>query len=280
MDLNREYHPLFQQKPDSPDDYEPEEFAKIQVIRLAAFGPISREERGSMRCPRLYAPDELASFDRFHEEFGGGSYEVQALRADGRFYQRRTFVLPGNSRPLAPDLSKTGSAAVPEIGLGAAATPGLDPMIALLMQLSSKSEERTMAMMANMMNMQASMAAANAQSQAASLQAVMGVVAAVVAGAGNKESPAETMKGFAEIMRANQPATDPMAALRGTLEASKLIREEAEASRGPEGPPEESTGTILKAVGEVAMPIFMKMAEGAGNGAAAVAHAPLFPAVP
>ncbi len=281
MDLNREYHPLFPQKPDSPDDYEPEEFAKIQVIRLAAFGPISREERGSVRCPRLYAPDELASFERFHEEFGGGSYEVQALRADGRFYQRRTFVLPGNSKPLAPDLSKTSSAAAPELGFTGASTGAPDSMLAIVMQMGSKSEERTMTMMTTMITMIVQMMGQSAQANAQSTQAMMGVVASIIAASGgNKESTADLMRGFADMMRANAPAVDPMSALKSTLEASKLIREESEAARPPEGPQEESTSSLLRVAGEIAGPIFMKMAEGAGNGAAAVAHAPLFPAVP
>ena len=286
MDLTKNYHPLFPQKPDSPDDYEPEEFNKIQVVRLAAFGPLARQERGNVRCPRMYSPEELDSEVRFYDEFGGGSYDIQALRENGRFYQRRAFVLPGDSKPMAPDLSKTG-----QVGVGAAApggggegmfqsaAPGLDPMIALLMQLSSKSEERTMAMMANMMSMQSTMAAANAQAQAASLQAVMGVVAAVVGAAGNKDSTADLMRGYAEIVRSAQgPAgVSPMDALKSTLEGAKLIREEVEASRPPEPDQQDNT---LKTVAEMAMPFVMKIAEGAASGAGAAAATPLFPAVP
>ena len=274
MNLDKKFHELFQPEPDGPDDFEPEQFARIKVVRLAAYGPLSRTQGGGTgQCMRLYTPEELDSLVTFQETFGGGSYEVRALRDDGRFYARRWFKTPGDSKAFVvtdgtgePDAVATATqAAINGNGGGG----GLDPMLALLVQMMSKGEERTMQMMTAMMGMQTQ-----------STNAMMQVVAAIVSSnSGNKEPVGDLMRGFAEMARSYQPQNpvSPMDALKSTLEGAKLIREEVEASRPPEGPQEESTSTVIKAVGEAAMPLIMKAMEGTGAAVSHAASAPLFP---
>jgi hypothetical protein len=270
--LKREFHPLFMPEPDGPKDFEPEEFTKILVKRLAAYGPLARGERSPAQAMRLYTPEELDTLERFMQTFGGGSYEVRALMDNGRMYARRWLNVPGDSKSLVPDLDGPGGTAPPPLPAPGQAAAGVDPMTALLISLMGESRREGAQMMQAMMQMQAQQTTA-----------MMGVIAAVVQGSGNKESLADMMRGFAELAKSSQPPTPLQTgadAIKDTLATAKLIREEVAANTPAAKEPEETTSQIIRTVGEMAIPIVSQVLEKQAANAAAVATAPLFPMVP
>ena len=283
LNLTKNFHPLFPKEPESPDDYEPEEFARIKVIRMAAYGPLAKFERGTVTVPRMYTPEELDSLERFYELFGGGSYEIRAQRDNGQFYTRRTLVLAGDSKSLVPDLGNVNGPgiAATSMGEGSSGVPsGLDPMTAMLFQMMMKSEERALAQAAEDRRAQAARDATNQQTLATIITAVAGIAGSWIASSGNKENVLDSVRALAELTRANQPPAPPVsasAAIKETLETSRLIREAA-ASQS-QAAPEESASSIIKSVGEVAAPFVMKMMEAAGEKTLAAASSP-FPMVP
>jgi hypothetical protein len=200
-------HPLF----DPADD--PKKQRSIHFI------VVQRLTRGEwITAPRSHTIEDFPSVEALHAMYGGGKYRLFARDEGNRaITARKDWDLPG------PPLPFPGEQPAPVAGAPAAAvqTPGLDPMIAVVLQLMAKSEERSMQMMQMMMAGQAqnaqqvaAMMNAQAQSAAQSNQQMMGIVAAIVA----------------------RPAPDTSGAIMQALTAGMSIMREAQAPEvGGEG---------------------------------------------
>jgi hypothetical protein len=163
-------HPLF-----DPSDAPKRDLHFIVVQRLQSGTWIT--------SPAPHTVDDFPNLAALQATYGGGKYRLFARdAANAKITARKDWDLPG------PPLPFPGEAPTATPGAPAPATPaGLDPVIALMLQQSQKSEERSMQFMQMMMNMQnqnaqqvAAMMAAQAEAAAASQQQMMGIVAAIV----------------------------------------------------------------------------------------------------
>lgn len=268
MNLDKQFHPLFSPEPDGPDDFEPRSFTKILVKRLEAKGPLRRVEKPGAQAMRLYTPEELGSLERFQEEFGGGAYEIRALFDDGRIYSRRYLTTEGDSKPLPLTSAETSAATTSAAPDGL--PQGVDPMLALMLNMSQQSAANQQSMMLAMMKMQADNSAMMFNAMATMMAAANG----------SKESPAEMLRSYSELIRANQPPApnqSPMGALKEALDVQKTINELKPAAPVPVEDSTPLVRTVLETVGPMAMAFMERKAQAAAAGAGAVAGTPLWP---
>jgi len=264
VNLRDNFHPLFLPEPDGNPDYEPEEFAKISITRQEASGPLRRTEAPNTRVMRMYDPEDLNSLERFQELFGGGTYQIHALRANGTFYARRFLRVPGNSKPLEAVVEDGGASSSAASTSSLAGMPALDPTVALIISMNEKSAQQSSENNRLMISMMTQM-----------MGTMMSAIATIVSSQNNKpqESIGDLMRGFAEMTKANMPPAPPvdgMTALKNTLEASKLVQEVAAKNSKQ---PEETTSEIVRTVGEVAGPLVMGLLEKRNEAAAAAGAA-------
>lgn len=243
MNLDSEYHPLFLPQPGGREDYEPEAFSRIRIFRA--------EPAGVVQCPRDYLPEEIADAQALADQFGGGVYELWALHKNGQLYARRTVRLPGAPKPLgvpAVTHDQAPSVAAPAASAGPG-LPSMDPLVAFILQSTREQA-------AQMMQLQQAQ-----QTQTLSIMATM--IQAMAQMQGNRESPADMLRSFAELTKAQQAPAAPQgaSAIRDVLETSRLIREEAERARPEPPPPPEPdpTDTVAKLIGAVG-PVLMALA--------------------
>lgn len=267
MNLDRQFHPLFSPEPDGPDDFEPMAFTKILVKRLEAKGPLRRVEKPGAQAMRLYAPEELGSLERFQEEFGGGSYEIRALFDDGRIYSRRYLTTEGDSKPLPLTTVETPAAtgATPDLHTPAA---GVDPMLALIVNMNAQAAAQQQTMLLAVMDMQSKNSAMMFQAMATMMSGSKG------------ESPAEMLRSFSELIKANAPPApnqSPMGALKEALDVQKTINDLAPKTPAPVEDSTPLVRTVLETVGPLAMQFMEGKARAAAASAGAVASTPLWP---
>jgi len=246
------YHGLFLPEDGLNDQFEPEPIGKIYVKRFDASGVTN--------VPQWFSPDGLREPADLFVRWGGGSYEVTARRPDGSIYAKRLYSFPGPPKaivdPSAIEATPTSNAAPTH-----APPPGLDPMIAMLMQQSAEAAARSQAMILGLVT------------------ALAPVLAAVVGGQKEKgSSPAEMMQAFAALTAANKPPPSapptPLAEvlnLQRAIDEAASLRTQAAAQTARALQPEESTADTIRAIAEVAAPLLM--ASNAGSAAAAAAAA-------
>ncbi len=86
-------HPLFTLEENAHEEEAPPEVHFIAVTRWDAGQKFT--------APHLFRGDELISLDQLFGLYGGGKYELIARTADNsRIVARRTYILPGESKPL------------------------------------------------------------------------------------------------------------------------------------------------------------------------------------
>lgn len=243
------YHGLFLPEDGLNPDFEAEPIAKIFVTRY--------EHGGKMRVPRHFAPEELRELADVFQRFGGGTYELEARRADGTVYAKRMHTLPGEAKALV-DPSAAGASS--HVGTVAAAPPAVthtDPTLAMMQMMMASQQENSRMMMGM-------------------FQVLGTVLAAAVAGGkhdGKESSPAEMIAAMAQLTTATRaPPPPPPTALSEVLAVQDAIEKVAErrteaaqaAAKALAPPPdEESIGDTLKGIVEAAGPLVMSLASAA-----------------
>jgi len=244
IDLTKNYHPLF--SPEEGDsDFEPEAFARIEVKRLECNGPLRNVEKSGTRCMRFFRPEELEAPEQFQREFGGGSYEVGARRADGTYYKQRWIQAPGDSKVMPG--TETGAVFAPTAGPTAGANgvpmpPGIDPNMAYWMQMQELQRQRDEARQERERqrereerDRQETRDANNRQS----LIALAGILVPALLPKG--DSQADTIKALAEWQKANQPAAPAQTGAQAVRDAVGLVKDLKDLDLGQEKaePPEK-----------------------------------------
>lgn len=113
-------HPLFTLEENADEEEAPPDVHFIQVTRWDAGQKFT--------APHLFRGDELRSLDQLFGLYGGGKYELIARTADNsRIVARRTYILPGESKPLF----ETG---------GTKKAPAVDETAAMMAQLMKASQ--------------------------------------------------------------------------------------------------------------------------------------------
>lgn len=276
MDLNKEFHPLFMPKKEDEDgDYAPETFARIEVTRLEANGPLRATERAETRCMRFYVPSELHSPERFQELFGGGSYSLVARRANGTFYRETWFNSGGDSKPM-PD-SRPGEAAGPAPAVAPVVTPlsakypGLDPMGAIMLEQAAEARrESEIARREAADRDREARRDADARSER-TITLVVGAIAAlapVIFKDKPQESLSEALKGLAALTEAKHPAP-PARGIKDLLEDQKLLKEVTTQPKT-----EESTKELVECVGELGLKALAMMGNATAPATAATVAKP------
>lgn len=243
-------HPLF--LPNDDDDAEDRrEIWRIFVVR--------NEQRGPVRSPRFFLPHEMRELSDLYSTFGGGSYELIAVTDDGRIFRKRRYMLDGPSKSMSGDPEPTTSA----VALAATTTPaanalpaGVDPMLAFMFQMQ--------------------------QSQTQMMVAVISAIAGRPPPAAPPTSTvAETMAAVGSILQAVRPApaapSTPMTEVLGVMNAIDTAAErrtQAAREAARDQAPGESTVDVVKAVGEMAMPLLAAAANAAAKGGGGVPPVP------
>jgi len=216
------HHALF--RPPDGHNWPPEKFDRIYVARVGQTGELEE-------APGWFSPDEMTDTDRLRERFGGGVYELRAIRRDGSTYRKiRTNRIAGVPKSLL------GAAEAETTAIAPAAAPAGDPMLAfmqIMMQESRASAERSMQMMTTMMTMQAS-----AQSQQTQL-----LVAAIN---GQKVDVGQIVGSVAEHLR--PPA--PVAAPPGQQSGISMAKDVLELAKAVQPQKEETVAEVVGAIGQ------------------------------
>jgi hypothetical protein len=232
------YHGLFLPDDGLNPEFEPEPFAKIFVARF--------EQSGKVRVPQWFPPEALREPSDLFVRFGGGTYEVEARRANGSIYAKRLYSFPGDPKALVDPTATPASA--PQLAPAPAPLPpGLDPMIAMMMQNADAAAARSQAMILGLVT------------------ALAPVLAAVVGGQKpNGSSPAEMMQAFAALTQASKPPPAPpptplaeVLAVQRAIDDAAALRTSAATQQARSLQPEESTIDMIRAVAEVAGPLLM-----------------------
>ena len=244
--LDVPFHGLFLPDDGLNPDFEPEPFVKIFVARF--------EQSGKVRVPQWFPPEALREPSDLFLRFGGGTYEVEARRANGSIYAKRLYSFPGDPKALVdPTAGPAPTTSAPPLA-PAALPPGLDPMIAMLMQNADNAAARSQAMILGLVT------------------ALAPVLAAVVGGAkpANGSSPAEMLQAFAALTQANKPPPAPpptplaeVLAVQKAIDEAAALRTSAATQQARSLQPEESTIDMIRAVAEVAGPLLMSGGGGA-----------------
>lgn len=150
-------HPLFP----LPEDEEDSEAPPPDVQEII----VQRKENGRMvTAPRTFLPNELTSLLELHAEYGGGEYILVGRDHKKVIRGRRSYILPGTSKPLFDD-------GVPVGGAKPAQTPA-NPMSAL-MGGSGQGEGGIMALIMMMMQQMMQQASAAQAQQTQMFMAMM-----------------------------------------------------------------------------------------------------------
>lgn len=226
------HHALF--RPPQGQDWQPEKFERIYVSRVRTDGELEE-------VPKWYSYEELDDLGKLRDMFGGGVYELRAIRYDGTVYRIvRTNRLPGPPKPLyfVPEEEQEEA---PELApIAPAPSGGSADMIAIfqiMMQQSNQANERMMMMMQ-----------ANQQALAQMQQHSTEVLVAALTG-GKQDMPA-MISALSGAMRSNNPPSAPVDPIAQTRQVMEL-------ARGLTPPKEESIGEIVgaatQALGGLAM---------------------------
>lgn len=233
------FHGLFLPEDGLNQDFEPEPIGKIFVTRF--------ESSGKVRVPRHFLPEELRAPEDVYARFGGGTYEVEARRQDGSIYAKRLVTFPGEPKALV-DPSTTASAPAAPAAPLAVSHSGMDPTLAIVLQMSQQNSQMMMAMM----------------------QTLGSVMAAAISGNSSKgSSPAELLSAFAQVTAANKPPPPPpptplaeVLTMQDTLEKMAERRATAVADAAKASAPEESTAESVKSIVEAVGPLLMALPTG------------------
>jgi len=274
LDLDNNYHPLFPPGPSTRADYKPERFDRIRVFRITSNGP--------KQIPYEFLPSQLRDAQSFVKLLGGGVFELWAIKLPSQqLYTKRThdFDAPVRTTPFAMPSAGTGGAspAVDSPPPAAPATmpgmpplpPGTDPMMQFLFWQSIESrkeaEQRAREDREREERRREREEARASEDRRAQMTLVAAIIPALI---GNKQDPADMLKGIAEYVKAvNPPQAAPqqsaMGVIKESLELNRMLDERA-AELKPE-PKQESTSEILQSVVSAVIPL-MQNTPGAGNG--------------
>lgn len=216
------HHALF--RPPQGQDWQPEKFERIYVSRVRTDGELEE-------VPKWFSYEELDDIGKVRDQFGGGVYELKAIRYDGTIYRIvRTNRLPGPPKPLyhLPDEDVEELEEAPVVAAPTSAAGEMLGVFQLMMAESRSANERMMMMMQqnNQMMMQMS-------------QHSTEVLVAALSG-GKQDMPA-MISSLAGAMRQNNPPApapvDPITQARQVMDLAK----------GLTPPKEESIGEIVGA---------------------------------
>jgi len=216
------HHALF--RPPDGHNWPPEKFDRIYVARVSQTGELEE-------APGWFSPDELTDTDRLRDRFGGGVYELRAIRRDGSTYRKiRTNRIAGSPKSLL------GAAEAEPAAIAPAAAPAGDPMLVfmqMMMAESRASAERSMQMMTTMMSQQASM-----QNQQTNL-----LVAALQ---GQKVDVGAIVGSVAEHLRPPAPVPVPPGQQSGISMAKDVL----ELAKAVQPQKEETVAEVVGAIGQ------------------------------
>lgn len=245
-ELAEKHHALF--RPPQGAFFPAEKIERIYVARVLASGELEQ-------APGWFAPDDLDDLEAIRARFGGGVYDLMAIRPDGTTYRHtRTPKLSGAPRALVPpdEIPAEARPAAP-----APAAPSVDPMLGLFQLMFAESRaasERTMQLLVQMQNQAIAMQQQQTQLLVSALNGQKvdtGALVASVADVFAKASPAA-------------PQTSPVTQAKEVLELAKAIP----------APKEETVGEIVGAIGQAMGAMAAMGAAGAANGPAAAAPKP------
>jgi hypothetical protein len=237
------HHALF--RPPQGHDWQPEKFERIYVKRFRPDGELEEAQK-------WFPPEELADIEQLRALFGGGRYELHAIRYDGSVYRIvQTNRLPGPPKPMfftSDELEQNGSTIAPlhepttpqPVGAGG----DMIGIFQLIMSESRAANERMMMMMQQ-----------NAQAMAQMQQHSTQVLVAALTG--NKQDTPGMITALAGAMRSNNPPTPPIDPIKQTKDILDLTRQMQPAAK--EETVGEIVGTAVQAIGA------MTMLQGGGN---------------
>jgi hypothetical protein len=275
MNLETDFHPLFLPMANGKEGYKPQVFQRIRVFRSTASGIV--------QAPHEYLPEELPDTETFYSIFGGGTYELWAIQfPGGKQYARRTLNFEGPPKPMAPPAvtgaggtnnaaSQSFGAPAPPLAPGMPPLPpGTDPMIHLMLWMQMRDAERAETIRRDERERDARQRERDEQRTRDDRQQQMQFMTTLVtAMSGNRESIGDTLRGYAELTKANQPAQPsqtPTQVMKESLEMTKLIQDTAK-NMQPD-PPEEGVGKVISEILGAATPL-LQMANAQANAAAA-----------
>lgn len=233
------HHALF--RPPQGTDMAPEAFERIYVARHIANGELEE-------AIEWFTPDTLQDLSDVQQRFGGGVYQLTAIRHDGTLYRSvRTNRLPGPSKPLVPSFEEPQAAAPAPVAQAVAPPPHSSDMtvvmamMQMMMQESRASAERVARMQSDSNQQMMAMHSANTQILVAALS-------------GNKVDPASlvssTLSAFAQIAKPSPAAPAPSMA-EAIAEAKKVA--ELVTPPAKEESVKEIVGAVAEGIGALAM---------------------------
>lgn len=234
------YHGLFLPEDGLNPDFSPEPIGRIYVRRF--------ESTGAVNVPAWFSPDALREPADVFARWGGGSYEVVARRANGSIYAKRLLQLPGPSKAIADPTIADAPSAPSAPPLPSAPTPtGLDPTLAIVLQMSQQQSQMMLGVFST-------------------IGTIMAAAIGKPAANAPSSTPAEMMAAMAQMMTATRPpapaAPTPLAevlALQSAIDDAASARSTAAASIARSTVPEESTADTIRAIAEVAGPLLMSL---------------------
>jgi hypothetical protein len=223
------HHALF--RPPQGQDWAPEKFERIYVSRVRTDGELEE-------VPKWFHPEDLDDLGKLRDQFGGGVYELRAIRFDGTVYRIvRTNRLPGPAKPLyyIPDDEEgeeDSSPPAPALPAGGSEMPMMLPFIQIMMSESRAANERMMAMMQQNNQMMMQMSQHSTEVLVAALS-------------GNKPDVAGMVTAIATAVKPDHvpaplgPPVDPIEQAKKAIEFAKSVTHK-----------EESIGEIVGAVAQ------------------------------
>jgi hypothetical protein len=220
------HHALF--RPPQGQDWQPEKFERIYVSRVRTDGELEE-------VPKWFSYEELDDLGKLRDMFGGGVYELKAIRYDGTIYRIvRTNRLPGPPKPLyhLPDEEEEiQEEALPLPAAPQSASGEMLGMFQLIISEGRAANERMMLMMQQ-----------NNQMMMQSQQHSTEVLVAALSG-GKQDMPA-MISALSGAMRQNNPPAPP------PVDAIAQARQVMDLAKGLTPPKEESIGEIVGAVAQ------------------------------